>query len=115
LNEKNDKAIWLKWMELRVNNETNVLQTPTGYIPIYLDLKMLFTQVLHKQYSQQEYNKQFTIRINENLAKITRMREIFQTRILDTPPIVFTVLNEQEKRLIEAQQAHGEYITPEHF
>jgi len=115
LNEKNDKAIWLKWMELRVNNETDALPTPTGYIPIYSDLKMLFTQVLHKQYSQQEYNRQFTIRINENLAKITRMRKIFQTRILDTPPIVFTVLNEQEKRLIEAQQAYGENITPEHF
>ena len=115
LNEKNDKAIWLKWMELRVNNETDVLPTPTGYIPIYSDLKTLFNQVLHKQYPQQEYNKQFTIRINENLTKITRIRKIFQTRIFDTPPIVFTVLNEQEKRLIEAQQAYGEYITPEHF
>ena len=115
LNEKNDKAIWLKWMELRVNNEADALPTPTGYIPIYSDLKMLFTQVLHRQYLQQEYNKQFTIRINENLAKITRIRKIFQTRILDTLPIVFTVLNEQEKRLIEAQRAYGEYITPEHF
>jgi phosphoenolpyruvate carboxykinase (GTP) len=114
-NEKNDKAIWLKWMELRVNNEADALRTPTGHIPIYSDLKTLFTQVLHKQYPQQEYNKQFTIRINENLAKITRMRKIFQTRILDTPPIVFTVLNEQEKRLTEAQKTYGEYITPEHF
>ncbi|MBE3113931.1 MAG: phosphoenolpyruvate carboxykinase (GTP) [Thermoplasmata archaeon] len=115
LNEKNDKAIWLKWMELRVNKEADAITTPTGYIPIYSNLKTLFTQVLHKHYSQQEYNTQFTIRTNENLAKITRMRSIFQTRILDTPPIVFTVLNEQEKRLIDAQRSYGEYITPEHF
>ena len=115
LNEKNDKAIWLKWMELRVNNEADSLRTPTGYIPIYNDLKELCNQVLHKNYSQQDYNKQFMIRINENLTKITRMRNIFCTRILDTPSIVFTVLDEQEKRLIEAQQTFGEYITPNHF
>jgi phosphoenolpyruvate carboxykinase (GTP) len=115
LNEKNDKAIWLKWMELRVNNEADALRTPTGYIPIYSDLKELSTQVLHKHYSQQDYNKQFMIRINENLTKIIRMRNIFCTRILDTPSIVFTVLDEQEKRLIEAQRTFGEYITPNHF
>jgi phosphoenolpyruvate carboxykinase (GTP) len=115
LNEKNDKAIWLKWMELRVNNEADALRTPTGYIPTYKDLKVLYNQVLHKHYSQQDYNKQFMIRINENLTKITRMRTIFSTRILDTPSIVFSVLDEQEKRLIEAQRTFGEYVTPDHF
>jgi phosphoenolpyruvate carboxykinase (GTP) len=55
------------------------------------------------------------IRINENLTKITRMRSIFSTRILDTPSIVFTILDEQEKRLMEAQRSFGEYITPDHF
>ena len=115
LNEKNDKAIWLKWMELRVNNEADALRTPTGYIPTYSDLKKLCNELLHKHYSQQDYNKQFMIRINENLTKITRMMNIFNTRILDTPPIVFTVLDEQEKRLIEAQRTFGNYITPDHF
>ena len=115
LNEKNDKAIWLKWMELRVNNEADALRTPTGYIPTYKDLKKLYIQVLHKHYSQKDYNKQFMIRINENLTKITRMRNIFLTRILDTPSIVFTVLDEQEKRLIGAQRTFGEYITPDYL
>jgi phosphoenolpyruvate carboxykinase (GTP) len=49
LNEKNDKAIWLKWMELRVNNEADAITKPTGYLSIYSDLKMLFAQVAHKQ------------------------------------------------------------------
>ena len=115
LNEKNDKAIWLKWMELRVNNEVDAIRTPTGYIPTYKDLKKLYIQVLHKHYSQKDYNKQFMIRINENLTKITRMRNIFLTRILDAPSIVFTVLDEQEKRLIGAQRTFGEYITPDYF
>jgi len=42
LNHKNDKAIWLKWMELRVNNEVEAIKTPTGYMPCYEDLKQLF-------------------------------------------------------------------------
>jgi len=115
LNEKNDKAIWLKWMELRVNKDADVLTTPTGYIPIYSDLEMLFTQVLHRPYPQEHYRKQFTTRIPENLAKITRMENLFHTRILDTPAIVFQVLKEQQKRLLDAQHAYGEYIPPEQW
>ena len=111
LNEKNDKAVWLKWMELRVNKEIDAITTPTGYIPLYSDLKMLFNQVLHTHYSQEQYNKQFMIRINENLAKINRMTTIFQTRVLDTPAIVFTVLKEQQKRLTDAQTAYGDNIS----
>lgn len=115
LNEKNDKAIWLKWMALRVHNEVDALRTPTGYIPIYSDLKELCNQLLHKHYSKQDYHKQFMIRTNENLKKIARMRNIFCTRVLDTPSIVFKMLDEQEKRLIEAQRIFGMYITPDHF
>lgn len=115
LNEKNDKAIWLKWMELRVNNEADALSTPTGHIPLYSDLKKLFTQVLHKQYPQEDYTKQFTIRIKENLEKIKRMETLFRTRIPDTPATVFTVLKEQQDRLIDVQQRFGDYISPEHL
>lgn len=115
LNEKNDKAIWLKWMERRVHNEFDALTTPTGYLPLYDDLKELFQDVLRKQYTRTEYDKQFTVRINENLAKIDRMQTLYRTRILDTPPIVFTVLQDQQERLIQARRTYGEYITPEHW
>lgn len=113
LNDKNDKAIWLKWMELRVNKDADALTTPTGYIPLYLDLKKLFAQVLHKQYPREDYIKQFTIRIKENLEKIKRMETIFRTRIFDTPGTVFTILKEQHDRLIDEQQRFGDYISPE--
>jgi len=115
LNEKNDKAIWLKWMELRVNDEADALSTPTGSIPFYSDLKSLFTQVLHKQYPKEDYTKQFTTRVNENLEKISRMETIFRTRILDTPAVVFTTLKEQQKRLLDAQRTYGDYISPDEW
>ncbi len=115
LNEKNDKAIWLKWMELRVNKEVDTLRTPTGHIPLYSDLKTLFAKVLDKQYKKHDYIKQFTIRINENLEKIHRMETIFQTRILDTPAVVFKILKEQQIRLLDAKNTYGDYISPEQW
>src|SRR4030042_4027852 len=110
LNEKNDKAIWLKWMELRVNDEADALSTPTGSIPLYEDLKRLFAEVLQKQYRKHDYITQFTTRVPENLEKIQRMETIFRTRILDTPNVVFTVLKDQQKRLRDALRNYGEDI-----
>jgi len=115
LNEKNDKAIWLKWMELRVNDEADALVTPTGTIPLYEDLETLFAQVLQKQYRKQDYVLQFTTRIPENLAKIQRMETVFRTRIQDAPEIIFTILQEQQKRLCDAQRSYGAYISPEQW
>ena len=113
LNHKNDKRIWLKWMELRVNGDVEAIQTPTGFIPIYDDLKKLFKEVYDKDYTKEDYVKQFTLRVPENLAKIERLNEIYQTRVLDTPQIVFEVLEEQRKRLDEAKMKLGDYIKPD--
>ncbi len=113
LNHKNDKHIWLKWMELRVNNEADAIKTPTGMIPEYKDLKELFKKVLNKNYTEEEYIKQFTLRIPENIAKIDRLTEIFKTRVTDTPKIVFKVLDEQKERLEKIRKSHGDYVLPE--
>ena len=63
-------------MELRVHNEVDAIKTPTGYIPKYEDLQKLFKQVLNKNYAKEDYIKQFTIRVPENLAKIERVSKI---------------------------------------
>ena len=112
LTEKNDKKIWYKWIDLRVNNEAEAIETPTGYIPLYEDLKKLFKKVLDKNYSEEDYIKQFMIRIPENLAKIERIKKIYTERVKDTPPILFEVLEEEKKRLIDAKEKHGDYISP---
>jgi len=115
LNYKTDKAVWLKWMELRVNNDVDAIKTPTGFMPYYDDLKQLFKQVLNKDYTKEDYIKQFTVRIPENLSKLERMKNIFTTRVLDTPKIVFKVLDEQKQRLLDAQKKYGDYISPYDF
>lgn len=111
LTEKNDKKVWYKWMELRVHNDVSVIETPTGYIPYYDDLKVLFKKILDKRYTEDEYIKQFMIRIPENLDKNHRIRKIYEN-MRGVPPIVFKVLEEEEGRLREAQESYGNYISP---
>ncbi len=111
LNEKNDKKVWFKWMEQRVNGDVDVIETPTGYIPLYQDLSSLFKGVLNKHYSEEDYVKQFTIRIPENLQKIDRITTIYHS-MLDVPQTVFDELENQRKRLLQAQKRLGDYISP---
>ena len=113
LNEKTDKKVWYKWMELRVHNDVSFIETPTGRIPKYEDLKRLFKEVLDKEYKQEDYNEQFTIRIPENLARIDRIKKIYETQVSDTPRIVFDLLEEQKERLNKARERYGEYISPD--
>jgi len=113
LNEKNDKKVWYKWMEKRIYNEVKALKIPTGYIPYYEDLKILFKEVLNKDYSLEDYCKQFTLRVNENLSKIERVRKYYEKE--EVPEEVFKILNEQKERLLKARDKFGDYIPPEKF
>jgi phosphoenolpyruvate carboxykinase (GTP) len=113
LNAKTDKKVWYKWMELRAHRDVGAIDTPTGRIPKYDDLKKLFKEVLNKDYSAEDYRKQFTVRVPESLAKIDRIKGIYETKVNDTPKILFDVLEEQRKRLLDAQKKHGDYIVPE--
>ncbi len=113
LNEKTDKRVWYKWMELRVHGDVNTIKTPTGLIPEYDDLKKLFKKILNKEYTYEDYVKQFTIRVPEHLAKIDRIVNIYKTKVIDPPQILFDVLEDQRQRLIEYQKRLGDYIRPE--
>jgi len=115
LNDKNAKRVWLKWMELRAHKEVDAIETPTGLIPKYENLRRLFEETLGEDYPEKDYNKQFTVRIPENLAKIDRLTKIYKTRVIETPQIVFKVFEEQRQRLIKAREKYGDYIKPATF
>lgn len=112
ITDKLDKTVWLKWMELRVHNEAGAIETPTGYIPLFEDLVGLFKTYLDKDYTNQEYDTQFTIRVPELLDKLDRISTIYKETVDDTPQILFDLLQEQRERLLDAQNEHGDYITP---
>jgi len=112
LNEREDKRVWLKWMELRTNGDVEAIKTASGFIPKYGDLKRLFKDVLNKEYSEKDYIKQFTLRIPENLAKIDRIVDIYKNDIPDAPTRIFEVLEEQKQRFIDLQKKVGDYVSP---
>jgi phosphoenolpyruvate carboxykinase (GTP) len=114
VNSKADKAVWLKWMELRAHKEVEAIETPTGFIPKYQDLKKLFKEVLGRDYSKEDYLKQFTLRVPENLAKIDRIMWIYK-KIPETPQILFKLLEEQKERLNKSSEKYGDYISPDKF
>lgn len=113
LNSRDDKKVWYKWAELRVNEAVGAIDVPTGRIPKYDDLNRLFKEVLDKDFTVEDYNEQFKIRVKENLAKIDRIEEIYRTQVMDAPQILFDVLEDQRKRLLKAQEKYGNYIKPE--
>jgi len=110
-----DKRVWVKWMELRVNHDVDAVKIPTGYIPRYADLKKLFREVLRKDYSEGEYAEQFTVKIKGNLEKIERIAEIYKTKITDAPDTLFKVLKEQKARLEESRAKYGDNVVPTVF
>ena len=115
LNGMKDKHVWVKWMELRVHDNVSAIKTPIGYIPKYEDLKKLFKEVLGKDYTREDYNEQFKTRVPELLAKIDRIKNIYHTKVFDTPHILMKTLDDQKKRLEECRKKHGDYPPPHAF
>ncbi|MFH1479138.1 MAG: phosphoenolpyruvate carboxykinase (GTP) [Candidatus Omnitrophota bacterium] len=113
LNGVRDKHVWVKWIELRIHNDVKAIESPTGLIPEYNDLKALFSQVLNKGYSKEDYIKQFTIRVPENLAKLDRIEKFHKENVEKAPGVLFSVLSKQRERLLKAQKQFGDYILPE--
>ncbi|MBN1391884.1 MAG: phosphoenolpyruvate carboxykinase (GTP) [Sedimentisphaerales bacterium] len=112
VNGVRDKHVWVKWMELRVHGEVGCIKTPTGYIPCYEDLKILFGKVLAKDYSQDDYIRQFTFRVAENLAKLERVENFHRQNVTDAPAELLKVLAQQRQRLETAGKKYGDYISP---
>ena len=112
LNGMADKLVWILWAELRVNGNVDGIETPTGLIPKYEDLARLFKDNLSTEYTRDDYVRQFTIRIPENLAKLDRVEKIYREKVSDTPAIVFDTFEEVRKRFKAAADKHGDYISP---
>ncbi|MFH1798430.1 MAG: phosphoenolpyruvate carboxykinase (GTP) [Candidatus Omnitrophota bacterium] len=111
LNGIKDKHVWIKWMELRVNGDCDAIKTPTGFIPKYKDLVDLFREVLNKDYTKENYEEQFKLRIPEKIAKIKRINEIYHTKVFDTPHVLLKALDDQKNRLEKCREKCGDYVS----
>ena len=114
MDDKVDKKIWLVWSEGRVHGDYQAIKTPIGYIPKYQDLKNLFATIFNKEYTKDRYDKEFSVRVDNYLAKLDRVTEFYKDEVLCQEFI--EELNASRKRLQSAKATFGKsIILPEEF
>lgn len=115
LNAKTDKKVWLLWMEGRVHDEYKAIETPIGLIPKYDDLKELFKQVFDKEYTKEDYDKQFSIKIQNLLKGLDRIEAIYNEEE-NVPEVFHKHMEQQRERLNKAKEKFGkDVISPDEF
>jgi phosphoenolpyruvate carboxykinase (GTP) len=112
LNRILDKKVWVIWAEGRTKDNFDAIETPIGYIPKYDDLKQLFKLELGKDYLQENYIEQFTIRIDFLLDKLNRVEEMYKTE-MEIPKFFWDILLNQRTKLLNLKKQYGkEKISP---
>lgn len=107
-----DKLCWVIWAEGRVHNDFEAITTPIGYIPKFLDLKLIFKQYLDKEYREEDYIEQFSIRPKKILEKLDRI-EIMYKKEKGVPDFFWKILNNQRKNMINLKNKYNtEDISP---
>lgn len=112
LGEKQDVRAWLSWLERRVHGDVEAIDTPIGYLPYYEDLKVLFKEIINKEYSQELYTRQFSLYLNNILARVNMQIEAYGKEE-NIPPQLFEVLDTQKQGLVALQTKFGAVVTPE--
>ena len=106
------KKVWLRWAEGRCHGDYEAYKTPTGSIPRYEDLAILFDELLQDQYTEEEYQYQFACRVVPWIEKIDRIAGIYQDMVPDAPEVLYAALEKQKERLSKALDTYGPEIAP---
>jgi phosphoenolpyruvate carboxykinase (GTP) len=111
LGEKRDVKVWMAWLELRAHKEVDAIRTPIGYIPKYEDLKELFLGI-DKEYSKALYDKQFSLYIDNILARIHLQKEAYSEE-RNVPWRLFEIYDQQRIELEALKEKHGPIVNVE--
>ncbi len=114
LGEKRDVKVWMAWLGRRAHGEVDALKAPIGYLPKYEDLKELFQKIIQKEYPYELYVKQFSLYIDNIVARID-MQIGSYGKEENLPPRLFEILQQQRKELMALEAVHGSVVTPDHL
>jgi phosphoenolpyruvate carboxykinase (GTP) len=110
LNGKLDKRVWVLWAEGRVHSDYDGIRSPIGYLPKYEDLVTLFKGVFNgRLYTKEEYEAQFSIRIDKYLEKYDRMEEQYREEE-NMPDEFWTCLKDRRVELLALKEETGKSI-----
>ena len=111
LGEKKDVKVWLSWLERHVYGEVDVIETPIGFLPTFDDLRELFQSIIKKNYTKELYNKQFSLYVDNIVARIDLQMEAYGKE-KNIPETIFNVLKEQKDGLLALKETYGPIVTP---
>jgi phosphoenolpyruvate carboxykinase (GTP) len=111
LGEKRDVKVWLSWLERRAHGDIDAIETPIGFIPKYEDLKELFKTTIDKTYEEALYNKQFSLYIDNIIARIDLQTGAY-SKEKNVPTKLFEVLKEQKAGLLQLKEKFGAIVAP---
>jgi phosphoenolpyruvate carboxykinase (GTP) len=112
LGEKRDVKVWLSWLAKFARGDVEAIETPIGFVPMYEDLKALFSSIIDKDYPRELYDKQFSIYVDNILARIALQREAFGKEN-NLPEKLFQVYDEWTAGLLELKEVYGNVVTPD--
>ncbi|MCP4118849.1 MAG: phosphoenolpyruvate carboxykinase (GTP) [Desulfobacteraceae bacterium] len=111
LGEKRDVKVWLSWLERYAHGEVGHIATPMGNLPCYKDLKELFWNLLEKEYPRELYNRQFSLYIDNIVARIDLQIEAYG-REEKIPEKLFSILDRQKQGLLKLKKEVGPVVLP---
>ena len=112
IGEKRDVTVWLSWLARLANNEVKGIKTAIGIIPTFEELCALFDELIpDKGYTKELYNKQFSLYIDNIIARIDMQVAAYKKEI-NVPDIYFETQAAKKARLEELKAAKGSIVTP---
>ncbi len=111
LGEKKDVKVWLAWLERYAHKDVGHIKTPMGNLPLYDDLKILFKDIIDKEYLESLYEKQFSL-YTDNIIKRIDLQIDAYSKDKDIPDMLFKVLDAQKKGIEELKNRLGSVVSP---
>ncbi|MBN2569584.1 MAG: phosphoenolpyruvate carboxykinase (GTP) [Deltaproteobacteria bacterium] len=109
------KKVWLHWAEGRIHGEYEAYDTPTGKIPKYNDLTLLFEKHLKENFSEAVYTQLFTFRCTKWIEKLERTK-VFYTRMdADIQKEILDYWDAAIEKIKAARDKYGDGIKPGDF
>ncbi len=112
LGEKKDVHVWLGWLDLFTHGEVQAIETPIGLIPKYEDLRKLFTERINKDYPESLYNMQFSLYIDNIIARIDLQNAAWRKE-QGASERLFVVYAEQKAAMLALKAAKGDIVKPQ--
>ncbi len=109
------KKVWLHWADGRIHNEYEALDTPTGKIPKYEDLAVLFRKHLKEDFSRADYEYLFTFRCTKWIEKLERTKKFYSATDPAAPAEIYAYWDGAIARIKAARETYGDLILPGAF